>query len=304
MFKRELRLALIAIVAVLLCQQMVVGQEQSDSVYFQQDAMETLRDRESLFRWSSDPWESPAVEYDRLTTDRPHLAEATSLVGRGHAQLETGFSYSNDLSNGVRTQSYSFPEPLLRLGVLAEWFELRLGWNYLVSNQNPTLGAANTDDGSEDMYIGAKIALFKQHGWLPDFTVFPQMNVPSGSNVYSADAVLPGVNLAYSWAVNRLIELECNTVLSRQRDAARDFYFEVFQTVNLEWDLGERWMGFTEYVLFHPNDSTVVTDQHYFHYGLHYFVTPKVQIDVHHAVGLNGAAADLAFTGIGLSVFR
>ncbi len=261
-------------------------------------------DAESLFSWRESPWESPAVERDRLVTDRPHLCEATSLVGLGRVQLETGYSFFNDDDGGNRSQTHSFPEPLLRWGIFAEWFELRLGYNYLSQAEKPAVGPTARVSGSDDFLVAAKVALFKQHGWLPDFTVFPQLKVPTGSPGITAGEPLPGVNLAYSWAVTEVIEIECNTVLNRRRDDASDFYLEVFQAVNFEYDLGDRWLLFTEYAAFVPSGSDIAPFQHYFHYGAQYFITPNVQVDVHSAVGLNRAADNLAFTGIGLSFRR
>ena len=268
----------------------------------QEDEGAESQPAESLFRWRYDGvWNSPSTERDRIVTDRPHLAEATSTVGLGTIQLETGYSFSSDNAAGGRTQSHSFPEPLLRVGAFAEWFELRLGWNYLVDETNPRVGPTTTLRGSDDLYLGAKVALFKQYGWLPDFTVFPQARLPIGTSGITAEEIRPGVNLAYSWAVTKIVEIECNTVLNRERDDSGDFYLEVFQTVNLEYDVSEKVMLFTEYVAFAPSGSRTAQFQNYFHYGAHYFFTPNFQFDIHSAVGLNSAADNLAFTGMGLS---
>lgn len=258
-------------------------------------------DSSSLFAWKRDSgWKSPAVEHDRLVTDRPHICEATSTVGKGRVQLETGYTFLGDHSNGVTTQSHSFAEPLFRYGVLDEWFELRLASSYLVDREQTAGQPAVTKRGSDDMLIAAKIAVVKQDGWLPDFTVFPQMRVPTGSRSFSAGEVLPGVNLAYSWAVTKIIEVECNTVFNQRNDGSTS-YLESFQGVNIEYDLSDRWLVFTEYALFAPSGSVSAQFEHYFHAGAQYFLTPNCQVDVHSAVGLNEASTNLAFTGIGLS---
>lgn len=258
---------------------------------------------ETLFDWTvGDPdWVSPAMEYDRLTTDRPHVSEATAVVGLGRIQLETGYTFFRDESNGIRTDTHSFPEPLLRIGVLAEWFELRLGYTYLVEQTRGVGVQKTTLSGSDDMLVGAKIALVKQRGYLPDISIFPQFRMPTGFEAFSGDRVLPGVNIAYSWAVNELIEVECNTVFSKKRDDTAHIYTELLQTANIEYDLGERWLAFTEYLAFIPSSAVSADFEHYFHYGIQYFITPDVQVDLHSSFGLNRSAEDLAFTGIGLS---
>jgi hypothetical protein len=263
--------------------------------------VDTSEKVEALLQWQlGDPnWESPAVEYDRLISDRPHVSEATALVGVGRAQLETGYSYFLDKQSGTTTETHSFPEPLLRVGMLAEWFELRLGYNYIAQYDRTAGGPRIGTSGSDDMYLGAKVALAKQVGILPDLTLIPQMRIPTGSRSITNGQVMPGLNVAYSWAVNSFIELECNSVFNRRLDGTGHYAAEYLQTANLEYDLGEKLMGFTEYLLFTPISSTDAAHQHYFHGGIQYFVTPDFQIDLHSAVGLNSAATDLAFSGIG-----
>lgn len=272
--------------------------------YAQED--ETSEKVEALLQWQiGDPnWESPAVEYDRLVSDRPHISEATALVGVGRAQLETGYSYFLDKQSGTTTETHSFPEPLLRVGMLADWFELRLGYNYIAQYDRTAGGPRIGTSGSDDMYLGAKVALAKQVGILPDLTLIPQMRIPTGSRSITNGQVMPGLNVAYSWAVNSFIELECNSVFNRRLDGTGHYSAEYLQTANLEYDLGERLMGFTEYLVFTPISSTDAAHQHYFHGGIQYFVTPDFQIDLHSAVGLNSAATDLAFSGIGFCFRR
>lgn len=276
------------------------------SVAFGQELDAEPERPDSLFEWriGDSDWESPGIERDRLITDRPHISEATALVGLGRAQLETGYSYFRDGQGGLTTQTHSYPEALLRMGLFAEWFELRLGYNYLSQTEQFGGGPVNSIRGSDDMLLASKIAFAKQRGILPDLTIFPQLKLPTGSPGITAGECLPGVNIAYSWAITKFIELECNSVFNRRLESTGHFYVEYLQTANVEYDLGDKLMAFTEYLLFTPVSALDAQHQHYFHYGLHFFVTPDFQIDVHSAVGLNEAATDLAFTGVGLSYRR
>ena len=262
--------------------------------------------QESLLEWGvgDQAWVSPANEYDRLISDRPHVSEATATEGKGRVQLETGYSFFFDREAGVETVRHSWPEPLLRWGLFADWFELRLGTNYLSETQSSSLLGRTRLSGAEDMLVASKIAIVKQRGVLPDFTIFPQLRIPTGSRDWSADTALPGVNFAYSWAVTPLIEIECNTVFNRKRnDDGVSLYTEQLQTINLEYDLSERWLGFTEFLFYQPwaSQPTVPATQ-YFHTGVQYFITPDLQFDIHSAVGLNRPAENLAFTGCGLCI--
>jgi hypothetical protein len=262
--------------------------------------------QDALLDWKigNADWVSPARQSNRLITDRPHVSEATATVGRGRVQLETGYTFFLDRDAGNVITRHSWPEPLLRWGVFADWLELRLATNYLVETDSSANGTRLRRSGGDDMLIAAKVAIAKQRGFLPDFTIFPQLKVPTGGNDFSSNTVLPGVNLATSWAITPLIELECNTVFNRKRlDDGVSLYTEQIQTINFEYDLSERWLGFTEFLFFQPwSHPPTVAAENYFHTGIQYFITPDLQLDLHSAVGLNRAAENLAFTGCGLSV--
>lgn len=258
----------------------------------------------TLFQWASTnpDEEKPEEESDRIVTDRPHFSEASSLVGLGRVQLETGYSYFRDTESGV-SETHSFPEPLVRAGLFAEWFEFRIGYNYLVE-KTVTNGASRTVSGSDDLYVGAKLALAEQAGWLPEIALFPQFRLPSGAPAFTSNQVLPGFNLAYSWVLNDWLELECNTQLNRRLDDSEHYYAEFIQTANLEYDLTEQVGAFTEFIAFIPCGAIRARSEYYFHAGFVYFLTDNIQLDIHSGVGLNGPADNLAFTGVGFSIRR
>lgn len=272
------------------------------------------RGSKTLFRWAvGTPSESAEAESETLVTDRPHFSEASSLVGLGRVQVETGYTFTADRSLvsavfgtpdvSQFVQTHSFPETLLRAGIFADWFEFRLAYDYLIERTiNPAQSRA-TASGSNDLYVGAKLALAQQQGWLPEIALFPQMLVPSGSPRFTNGQVLPGFNLAYSWKISEFLELECNTQLNRRRDDVEHFYTEFIQTVNVEYTFTQKLGGFTEWFSFIPNGaiSSTTGPQHYFHGGFVYFLTNNVQYDIHAAVGLNQHSDDF-FAGSGLSI--
>lgn len=258
--------------------------------------------RKTLLSWAGAADEEDGEDDDRLVTDRPHFSEASSLVGLGRVQLETGYTFFRDTDAGTIVSTHSFPEPLLRVGVFAEWFELRLGYNYLIEQTSaPGIGSSRLR-GSDDMYLGAKLALAEQQGVLPEIAIFPQTRIPTGGRAFTAGQMLPGFNLAYSWKLNRLLELECNTQLNRRVDDVQHYYAEFIQTANLEYDISKYVGAFTEWFVLAPNGALAAHTQHYFHGGFQFFLRPNVQFDLHAGVGLNRAADNLALTGGGFSV--
>ncbi len=88
-------------------------------------------DSPTLMRWGAAPCDRGGPDLDEpLVTDRPDFTEASSTVGLGVAQLEIGYTYVFDNDGADQTVGHSYPEPLLRVGLLREWLELRVGWNY------------------------------------------------------------------------------------------------------------------------------------------------------------------------------
>jgi hypothetical protein len=254
----------------------------------------------TLFSWGAREIEEDASD-SPIVTDRPHFSEASSLVGLGRWQIETGYTYYGDRNNGVQTGTSSLPETLLRIGILAEWFELRIATNF-INSKTRFAGTQDSNGGFDDLYLGAKLAFFEQKGWLPEVALFPQTRVPVGQRELTDNAWLPGFNLAYSWVINEWLELECNTQLNRRRDDTGTFYAEFTQTANLEYQLSEKLGAFTEWFGFMPNGANASSagPQHYFHAGFVYLITPNLQYDIHAATGLNKHADDY-FAGTGLS---
>ena len=131
------------------------------------------RPRGTLFQWSYGTSFSGGPDLDApLVTDRPDFTEASSTVGRGVAQLEFGYTFTHNADGASSTTSHSIGEPLLRYGVLADWLELRIGWNY--ANQTTIAGGVGTSvRGAEDLYLGYKIGLTPQEEMLPEMALIP-----------------------------------------------------------------------------------------------------------------------------------
>src|SRR5687767_13047429 len=99
-------------------------------------------------------WPGQELEPDEegpLETDRPDFTEASSVVGRGRAQLEFGYTYIEDEEGGTRVRTHSFPETLLRVGMLREWFEFRIAWNYGIERTRDVEGISTTISEPEDL---------------------------------------------------------------------------------------------------------------------------------------------------------
>ena len=72
---------------------------------------------------------SEPSESERLDPDRPHLPEASTTVGNGRMILEGGYTFHQ--GNASSPSAQDAPEALFRAGILTEWFEVRVGQNFL-----------------------------------------------------------------------------------------------------------------------------------------------------------------------------
>jgi len=240
----------------------------------------------------------------RIDPDRPHLPEAVTTVGIGRAVLESGYDYTQRGS----FFSHSYPEALLRVGVLAEWFELRIGQNVL-TEQQAVDGLKTTVTGAQDMYVGFKVALTEQKQYLPAVAVIPQATLPTGSRSETAGKVLPGLNVDCAWEViEKLFSVETvvatNRVLNDDHNAQlHGTHLEVTTGLTFVVSATRQLEVFAEWDAFYPVTGSGRDSQprDYAVGGLVYFFTNNFEMDVRAGVGLNRSANDF-LVGTGLAV--
>ncbi|MGB6044240.1 MAG: transporter [Pirellulales bacterium] len=264
--------------------------EQDDSVSYGPCDCEP---RGTLMQWSYGTSFSGGPDLDEpLVTDRPDFTEAAVTVGRGVTQLEFGYRFISDDAGPTRTESHSYPELLVRQGILAEWLELRVVWNY--AHEETRTGLTTTRmDGADDLGLGLKIALTPQEGILPEMALIPQMTVPTGGRSFSANEVLPGLIWVYSWEVNDFLSIGASTQGNRAvDDVTGDGYFEIAQSVAFGYSLTDRLGAFTEWYAFFPHSADTALPEHVFDGGFTYLINDNFQLDISAGVGLNNAADD------------
>lgn len=258
----------------------------------------------TLFRWPNAPLPgNQPDEEDIIVTDRPDFTEASSTVGLGRFQIETGYTFTHDDSAGVQLNGHSYPETLFRIGMLAEWFELRIAYNHLNEQTDDPVNGRSRDRGSDDLYLGAKLALTEQAGLLPEMVILPQMFVPTGDGSFTNDEWLPGVNWLYSWDVNETLSIAGSTQINRARDSTGHFYLETAQSGAVGIGLTDQLSAYAEYFGFYPSSANEpgAGPEHYMNCGFAYLVSNDIQLDIRAGWGLNRNADDF-FSGAGLSV--
>ena len=241
--------------------------------------------RETLFSWSVRRHDVPGAP--PMTTDRPDFTESSATVGRGVMQLEFGYTFARFGS----AESHSWGEPLLRHGVFAPWLELRVAFAPVSQRADVTV------TGTEDLYLGAKLALTMQHGALPEVALVLQATVPTGSAAFTADRALAGANLLYGWDVSPRWSVAGSTQYNRASLDASHSYGEWAQSVTVARALSG-WIGsYAEWFGIFGSGC----DAQYANAGVTYAATDDLQFDVRVGKGLTDDAEDL-FVGTGVSI--
>jgi hypothetical protein len=255
----------------------------------------------TLFRWSGALSTGGGPNLDEpLVSDRPDFTEASTTVGRGVLQLECGYTYFQDDDGTSITRLHSWGEPLFRLGVWRDWLELRFA-AFPLTEEVELAGNQQSASGMDDLLIGAKIALTPQAGIRPEMAIVPQMFVPIGSDAFTADQVLPGVNWLYGWDITEIYSVGGSTQFLRSVSDQGDSYTSWAQSMTIGYSLTERWGGYTEWFGFFPHSADDVKPEHYFDGGLTWSITNDIQWDIRAGVGLNDEADDF-FCGSGLAL--
>lgn len=260
--------------------------------------------RKTLFQWSYGTSFGGGIDVEKddpLQTDRPDFVEASTTVGKGVLQIESGYTYIRNDDADDNSITHSAGEFLFRYGVYQDWLELRLGvFPFSQSIGGPVPSA--THSGCDDLYLGAKIAVTPQEGFWPEMALVPQMTVPTGHHAVTANKVLPGINWLYGWDVTDFIAIGASTQFNSAVDDESDRkYTEWAQAITINYNLAENVGAYTEWFAFFPTGAESAQVEHYIDGGITYRPNPDMQFDVRAGLGLTDASADY-FIGTGFSI--
>jgi hypothetical protein len=230
---------------------------------------------------------------DHIETDRDSFTPATTTAGQGRSILEAAYSF---IDNRRGPETHSFPEMLLRCG-LTERIELRLGWNYEVGggneisgSQGGAFGESRGASGLEREYriaYGLKVALTEQHEWCPASAVIVQGLTPTGDEATDTHVVATyvfGWELANHWKADAAVRYATGS--------EGDDRFGIWApSAVLRVPVGEQWNVHGEYFGLFSQGRTEAFNRHYLSPGVHYLVTPDLEIGVRVGWGLNDDSA-------------
>ncbi len=245
-------------------------------------------------------WPNPAAVVGALSTDRPGFADSTTLMPRGHLQLELGYTFTQDQEDGVRTRDHAIAQTNLRAGLRND-LELRLLWNGLSATETSTTrGVRETehDDGAGDITVGVRAKLLENDGLVPDLAALVNLSIPVGASTKSAGEVVPDLRLAYGWALTESLRLYGVAIAAAAVDDEGRF-LQGAGSAGLSWGLTDDIGTFVEYFgIFQEGRGG---PSHNLDGGFTFVLSDDVQLDASAGVGLNQQAPDF-FVGTGLSL--
>lgn len=236
---------------------------------------------------------------DPIETDRDSFTPSTRTVERERWVLESSYSF---VDNRDSKETHSFPELLMRYG-LTERIELRFGGNYEVGGEGASVsgagGAEELEGGGlvreSQLLYGLKLRVNEQDRWRPESSVILQGHTPtSGPDPATA------VSLAYVFGWELPDDWKLDSALRFIADSEGGDRYEAWSpSVVLRKSLTERWNVHAEYFGHFSQNKADDFVHHLFSPGVHYLITPDVELGIRLGWGLNNETAPF-FANVGV----
>lgn len=233
-------------------------------------------------------------ELGALITDRPDATEASSTVGKGIVQIETGGLYESFEENSVKTESYVFNTMLIRYGLLDN-LEFRLGWDY--EERQTTINGNkinNITSGLSPLLLGLKIDIANENGAMPEIAlighVFP---IFSASTDYRPEYTGVDFRLSLSHTLSQKSSLGYNIGAQWGNDSPEA---AAIYTLAYGYSISNKFGAYAELYGDLPEDSSA---NHFWDAGLTYLASNDLQFDVYCGTSIT-KGQDLLL-GLGLS---
>lgn len=231
---------------------------------------------------------------EALVTDRPDATEASSTVGKGVLQFETGGLYESFEDENIKSENYTFNTMLVRYGLLDN-LEFRLGWNF-VEGQTKVNGNKLDDvtSGLTSLLLGLKIDIAEEDGAMPEIAlighVFP---IFSASADYRPETTAVDFRLSLSHTLGEKSSIGYNIGAQWGNDSPEA---AAIYTVAYGYSLSDKFGFYAELYGDLPEDNSA---NHYWDAGFTYLASKDLQFDIYGGTSIT-EGQDLLL-GMGLS---
>ena len=229
-----------------------------------------------------------------IITDRPDATEASSVVGKGVFQIETGGLYESFEENSIKNETYTYNTTLLRYGLLDN-FEIRLGWDFNegITKLNGTK-INNVTSGLSPLLLGMKVAISEEKNGLPEIAlighVFP---VFTASTDYRPETTGVDFRFSLSHTLSEKSSLGYNIGAEWGNDSPEA---AAIYTIAYGHSLSDKIGMYIELYGDFPEDNSA---NHYWDGGFTYLASNNLQFDLY--VGTSISKGQDLLLGTGLS---
>ncbi|MGS2725594.1 transporter [Psychroserpens sp. BH13MA-6] len=229
-----------------------------------------------------------------LVTDRPDATEASSTVGKGVLQFESGGLYESFEDSAVQIESYTYNTTLVRYGILDN-VELRVGWDFVEGVTK--VNGAKLDDvtsGLSPLLLGVKVDITEEANGVPEIAlighVFPLF---TASNDFRPETTGVDFRLSLSHTLNERSSLGYNLGAQWGNDSPEA---AAIYSVSYGYKLSDNFGIYAELYGDLPEDSAA---NHYWDSGLTYLISNDLQLDAY--VGTSFTEGQDILMGLGAS---
>lgn len=209
-----------------------------------------------------------------IITDRPDQTESSSIVERGHFQIESGIVVLYQEDNSASEQQLLLPTTLFRYG-LTDRFELR------VVNQ---LERKNINgipmQGISDLELGTKVQLLKKENINTEIALLSHLVLPTGTSEFSNNTFSTINKLSISHELNNQLGLGYNLGYDYLGVGIGDFTYSIALAIEVNDKVGLYIEPYGRWVDFAAIEAN-------FDGGFTYLIHDNFQLDFSFGVGLN-----------------
>lgn len=233
-------------------------------------------------------------DVESIITDRPDATEASSTVGKGVLQIETGALYEAFDENNIKSESYTYNTMLVRYGIIDN-LELRLGWNFIegVTKVNGNK-LDNVASGLSPLLLGVKINIAAEKYGMPEIAlighVFPVF-------IASADfrPEYTGIDFRFSLSHTLSEKSSIGYNIGAQWGSDSPEATAIY-TIAYGYSLSDKFGFYAELYGDLPEDNSAY---HYWDAGFTYLASKDLQFDIY--VGTSITDGQDLLLGLGLS---
>lgn len=209
-----------------------------------------------------------------IVTDRPDATEASSTVGAGVLQIETGGFYTSFEEESFKAESYGFNTTLLRYGLL-ENLELRLGWNFEeIRFSSNGVEDPNVLSGFSPLLAGVKLDISEENGILPEIALIGHLFLPlSASTDFRPETTGADFRFSLSHTLSEKSSLGYNVGAQWGNDSPELAYI---YTLAYGYSITDKFGFYAELYGDLPEDSKA---NHLWDAGLTYLINSNIQLD-------------------------